>query len=105
MIAECGTELKEHLREELDYNLVPQKAWEHLLEWYGLSNDSKPIARKVVEYGLYMKHCKVEVYLLRFRLSLHPKLSEHTTKEFSRSNTVGMLMHMLISRHNIHMNA
>ena len=36
-----------------------------------------------------MKHCKVEVYLLSFKLSLHPKLSETTTKPFSRADTVG----------------
>ena len=48
-----------------------------------------PTIRTVVEYGLYMKHCKVEVYLLNFKLSLHPKLSETITKSFSRADTVG----------------
>ena len=77
--------------EGLDYSLVPEKAWQHLVEWYGLLDGSRPIPRKVVEYGLYMRHCRVEVYLLQFKLSLSWKLSEHTLKRFSRANTVGML--------------
>jgi hypothetical protein len=75
--------------EELDYSLVPEKAWHHLVSWYGLSDGSRPIARRVVEYGL--KHCKVEVYLLNFKLTLHPKLSETTAEQFSRADTVGEL--------------
>jgi len=47
--------------------------------------------RKVVEHGLYMKHCKVEVYLLEFKLYLHPKANETVVKSFSRASTVGML--------------
>ena len=42
-----------------------------------------------MEYGLYMKHCKVEVYLLEFKLCVHPKLNEHVVKSFSRADTVG----------------
>ena len=49
-----------------------------------------PCCRKVVEYGIYMKHCKVEVYLLDFRLCLHPDFDKVLTKSFSRSDTVGM---------------
>ena len=44
-----------------------------------------------MEYGLYMKHCKVEVYLLEFKLSLHPNTNENTVQQFSRSDTVGTL--------------
>ena len=76
--------------EELEYTLVPEETWELLVERYGLSDGSQPIPRKVVEYGLYMKHCKVEVYLLNFKLCLHPNLTEHICREFSRANTVGM---------------
>ena len=76
--------------EELDYSLLPEEAWELLVEWYGLSDGSQPIPRKVVEYGLYMNHLRVEVYLLTFKLFLHPKLTEHICKSFSRANTVGM---------------
>ena len=44
-----------------------------------------------MEHGLYMKHCKVEVYLLEFKLSLHPKLNESVNKSFSRADTIGTL--------------
>ncbi len=43
----------------------------------------------MVEHGLYMKHCKVEVYLLEFKLAMHPKTNETVTKMFSRADTVG----------------
>ena len=29
-------QLKEHLIDELDYNLVPTEGWEKLVEWYGI---------------------------------------------------------------------
>ncbi len=45
--------------------------------------------RRVVEYGLYMKHCKVEVYLMEFKLCVHPDLNAIRLREFSRSDTVG----------------
>ena len=53
------------------------------------------MCRKVVEHGLYMKHCKVEVYLLEFKLYLHPKANETVVKSFSRASTVGMLHRVL----------
>ena len=75
--------------DELDYFLLPESAWNKLHSWYGLSTGSKVIARKVVEYGLYMKHCKVEVYLLEFKLCVHPNLNDVNKREFSRADTVG----------------
>ena len=29
-------QLKEHLIDELDYNLVPAEGWQKLVEWYGI---------------------------------------------------------------------
>ncbi len=42
-----------------------------------------------MEYGLYMKHCKVEVYLLEFKICIHPNLNDIKKREFSRADTVG----------------
>ncbi len=42
-----------------------------------------------MEYGLYMKHCKVEVYLLEFKMCIHPDLNNIKKREFSRADTVG----------------
>ena len=84
----CET-LKDHLMEELDYILLPQAAWHKLVVWYGLSKGSRPIPRQVIEYGLYMKHCKVEVYLLVFSVYEQSKGpgSPHTL-QFSKAITV-----------------
>ena len=83
-----GEILNEHLHEELHYTLVPEEAWEKLVGWYGMADDSRPIARKVVEYGMYTKHLKVEVYILKFKLCVYPKLDEHVIEELSRLDTV-----------------
>ncbi|KAF4079160.1 hypothetical protein AMELA_G00189890 [Ameiurus melas] len=60
--------LKEHLIDELDYVLVPTEAWRNLVSWYGCLEGQRPIVRKVVEHGMFVKHCKVEVYLLELNL-------------------------------------
>ena len=62
--------LKEHLLEELDYMLLPEKAWQSLVEWYGIMDKQEPIARKVIEHGMYVKQCKVEVYLIDLNLCI-----------------------------------
>ena len=80
--------LKEYLIEELDYNLVSEEGWKSLHEWYGMAPGSRPIARKVVQYSLQnnIKHSNVEVYLLEFKLVVHPTMSNHP---LSGDNTVG----------------
>ncbi len=42
-----------------------------------------------MEYGLYMKHCKVEVYLLEFKMCIHPDINNIKKRQFSRADTVG----------------
>ena len=42
-----------------------------------------------MEFGSYMKHCKVEVYLMEFKLFQQSQLNETVTKMFSRGTTVG----------------
>ena len=87
--------------EELDYFLLPEAAWTKLTSWYGLSQNSRPLARKVVEHGMYMKHCKVEVYLLEFKLSLHPNLNSTKPQRFSRADTVGDLEAIMKEEFNV----
>ena len=77
--------------EELSYFLLPETAWNKLTSWYGLSENSSVIVRKVVEHGMYMKHCKVEVYLLEFKLCVHPNFNNVKPHSFSRGDTVGDL--------------
>ena len=77
--------------EVLDYFLLPESAWNMLTSWYGLTSKSRAIARKVVEHGLYMKHLKVEVYLLEFKLTIYPNISDFKYHSFSRIDTIGDL--------------
>lgn len=81
-------EIKDHLIDELDYVLVPQEAWDLLSSWYGTANGQQPIARKVVEYGMFVKHCKVEVYLMEFKLCQNSDLEHCVSRKFSKADTV-----------------
>ena len=77
--------------EERDYFLLPETAWIKLTSWYGLLEQSTVIARKVIEYGMYMKHLKVEAYLLESKLTIHPNFYNLKCHSFSRADTVGYL--------------
>ena len=77
--------------EDLDYSLVPEEVWKKFVLWYGIEESSHPIPRRVVEHGLYVKHCKVEVYFVKLRLALHPDVDTYEVKNLSRADTVGEL--------------
>lgn len=83
--------LKQHLIDELDYILLPEEAWGKLISWYGLTEHQKPIARKVVEYGMFVKHCKVEVYLLELLLCEFSNMDHSVTRHFSKADTVACI--------------
>uniref|UniRef100_A0A673I037 Ubiquitin carboxyl-terminal hydrolase 4 n=1 Tax=Sinocyclocheilus rhinocerous TaxID=307959 RepID=A0A673I037_9TELE len=80
--------LKEHLIDELDYVLVPTEAWNKLVSWYGCLEGQKPIIRKVVEHGMFVKHCKVEVYLLELNLCDNDNMDKVVTRHFSKADTI-----------------
>ncbi|XP_073086683.1 ubiquitin carboxyl-terminal hydrolase 4 isoform X10 [Manis javanica] len=81
--------LKEHLIDELDYVLVPAEAWNKLLTWYGCVEGQQPIVRKVLEHGLFVKHCKVEVYLLELKLCENGDPTKVLSCHFSKADTIG----------------
>ncbi|NWZ30607.1 UBP4 hydrolase, partial [Asarcornis scutulata] len=83
--------LKEHLIDELDYVLVPTEAWNKLVAWYGCIDGQQPIVRKVVEYGLFVKHCKVEVYLLELKLCESSDPDNVISCHFSKADTVATI--------------
>ncbi|XP_053455114.1 ubiquitin carboxyl-terminal hydrolase 4 isoform X2 [Nycticebus coucang] len=83
--------LKEHLIDELDYVLVPTEAWNKLLNWYGCVEGQQPIVRKVVEHGLFVKHCKVEVYLLELKLCENSDLTNVFSCHFSKADTIATI--------------
>ncbi|XP_012510634.1 PREDICTED: ubiquitin carboxyl-terminal hydrolase 4 isoform X2 [Propithecus coquereli] len=83
--------LKEHLIDELDYVLVPSEAWNKLLNWYGCVEGQQPIVRKVVEHGLFVKHCKVEVYLLELKLCENSDPTNVLSCHFSKADTIATI--------------
>ncbi|TNN71882.1 Ubiquitin carboxyl-terminal hydrolase 15 [Liparis tanakae] len=83
--------IKEHLIDELDYILVPTEGWNKLISWYGLTENQEPIARKVVEQGMFVKHCKVEVYLTELKLCEDSNMDNVITRRFSKADTIDMI--------------
>ncbi|KAK2858834.1 hypothetical protein Q5P01_003454 [Channa striata] len=83
--------IKEHLIDELDYILVPTEGWNKLVSWYGLTESQEPIARKVVEQGMFVKHCKVEVYLTELKLCEDSNMDNVITRRFSKADTIDMI--------------
>jgi len=81
-------EINDHMIEELDYVLVPEEAWSMLVKHFKIVQGQEPIARKVVEHGMFIKHCKVEVYFIEFRLAENSDLEEVIKKKFSKSDTL-----------------
>uniref|UniRef100_A0A8C5MS72 Ubiquitin carboxyl-terminal hydrolase n=1 Tax=Leptobrachium leishanense TaxID=445787 RepID=A0A8C5MS72_9ANUR len=80
--------LKDHLIDELDYVLVPTEAWQKLMSWYGGVQGQQPIVRKVVEHGMFVKHCKVEVYLIELKLCDDTDPERVVGRHFSKADTI-----------------
>ncbi|XP_062338789.1 ubiquitin carboxyl-terminal hydrolase 15-like isoform X4 [Osmerus eperlanus] len=83
--------IKEHLIDELDYILVPTEGWNKLVSWYGLSEGQEAISRKVVEQGMFVKHCKVEVYLTELKLCEDGDMENLVTRRFSKADTIDVI--------------
>ncbi|XP_056132068.1 ubiquitin carboxyl-terminal hydrolase 15-like isoform X2 [Lampris incognitus] len=83
--------IKEHLIDELDYILVPTEGWNKLVSWYGLTEGQEPISRKVVEQGMFVKHCKVEVYLTELKLCEDSNIDNVVTRRFSKADTIDVI--------------
>ncbi|UYV69344.1 USP15 [Cordylochernes scorpioides] len=81
-------ELKDHLIDDLDYILVPQEAWALLEAWYGLAPGQSPIERRVIEYGMFVKHCRVEIYFMELKLCQMSDMENPVTRKFSKMDTL-----------------
>ncbi|KAL6490639.1 hypothetical protein MHYP_G00009840 [Metynnis hypsauchen] len=79
--------IKNHLIDELDYILLPTEGWYKLISWYGLAEGQKPIARKVIVCGMFVKHCKVEVYLTELSLCEYSDMDNIIKRSFSKADT------------------
>ncbi|KAK2860475.1 hypothetical protein Q7C36_004641 [Tachysurus vachellii] len=83
--------IRGHLLEHLDYILLPKEVWGKLLSWYGLSEHQKPIARKVVEEGLFAKSYKVEVFFTELILCEFSNMDKGISRHFSKVETVSRI--------------
>lgn len=43
----------------------------------------------MIEQGMFVKHCRVEVYLMDLKLSENSDINTQVTKQFSRAATIG----------------
>lgn len=83
-----GYDIRNGLVEGLDFVLVPELAWQMLISWYGLALGQQPIARKTIEFGTFVKHCKVEVYLIRLNLCNNFELLKPVVFQFSAADLI-----------------
>ena len=93
--------LRRHQVDEINYKLVPEEAWYKLLSWYGIGRDSIGITRQVIEYGKYVKHCKVEVYPLELKACFYPNESDYKIVTISRCDTIHTLDMLIKQTFNI----
>ena len=84
-------DIREHMIDEMDYVLVPEEGWVMLVNKFCLEEGQEAIARKVVEHGMFVKHCKVEVYYIEFQLAENSDLDKIIRKKFSKADTLGEL--------------
>ncbi|XP_059151065.1 ubiquitin carboxyl-terminal hydrolase 15-like [Physella acuta] len=83
--------LREHLVDDLDYILLSADAYKKLSSWYGVAPGQQPIVRKVIEQGMFVKHCKVEVYMMELKLSNNSDVTTVITHAFSRADTIATI--------------
>eukprot|EP00092_Neocalanus_flemingeri_P109201 GFUD01140324.1.p1 GENE.GFUD01140324.1~~GFUD01140324.1.p1 ORF type:complete len:755 (+),score=238.16 GFUD01140324.1:195-2459(+) len=95
MFKEDGSDIREHMIDELDYVLVPEEAWVLLDDKFGISEGQEAVKRKVVEHGMFVKHCKVEVYYIEFQLAENSNLEETKKKKFSKSDTLEQIQNVM----------
>ena len=74
--------------DELDYVLLPVEAWDKLVDLYGVIEGQPAIDRKVVEHGVFVKHCKVEVYLVELKLCHNNNMDDCEVRSFSRADVI-----------------
>ena len=82
------TEIRDHMIDDLDYTVVPQEGWNLLVETFGTTPGQEPVERKVVEHGMFVKHCKVEVYKVEFLLAENENPDRTVKKRFSKADTL-----------------
>ena len=86
-----SAELRDHMVTDMDYTIMPESAWDKLVEAFGLTGGQKPVARKVIDSGMFVKHCKIEVYFMELKLAENSTINDVRSAKFSRNDTLGRL--------------
>ncbi|XP_068082079.1 ubiquitin carboxyl-terminal hydrolase 15 [Anabrus simplex] len=87
-------ELKEDLQQGVDFLFVPIELWNHFICWFGIVEGQKPLARKkwsigiVIEFGLFVRHCTIELYLIRLKLYKDFDMSFSILENFSKADSI-----------------
>ena len=74
---------------DIDYATIPKNAWDKLVEIFGLTHGQNPVARKVIDSGMFVKHCKIEVYFMELKLAENSSMNDVRSAKFSRNDTLG----------------
>jgi hypothetical protein len=83
-----SNEIKDHMKEHHEYELVPDEVWNLLEASFGLTEGQKPIARIVREFGMLVKTFKVEVYYTELVLAEKARPEQTVRKGFSKADTI-----------------
>jgi len=96
---ENGSDIREHMIEEIDYVVVPDLAWDMLVAEFGLKDNvegtSSAVKRNVIEYGMFVKQLKVEVYLIELQVAENSNMGEQKMKKFSRTDTLVEVLNVI----------
>ncbi|KAK3578656.1 hypothetical protein CHS0354_002959 [Potamilus streckersoni] len=76
------------MRDDKDFILVPEEAWNKLMGWYGLTKGQEPVGRKVITEGYYQKQLKIEIYPVQLKLCQNKDLEHPVSRPFSRADTI-----------------
>ena len=65
---EDGSDIRDHMIDEMDYVLVPEEAWDMLVAEFGLEDnlDSTNTAVRRYEHGMFVRQLKVRIELWPF---------------------------------------
>merc|ERR1711962_501132 len=85
-------ELRAHMIEEMDYILMPQEVWDCLHAKFGLVEGQSPVARVAREFGMFVKHVKVEIYFTELHLTIESQPEKTVKKKFSKADTIGKIV-------------
>lgn len=59
---------------------------------FSVAEKQRPcVSLQVVEQGMFVKHCKVEVYLTELKLCEDSNMENVVTRRFSKADTIGMM--------------